>query len=102
MRRAVQLAILLLVLVHVGGAMFETLDEWDNFPQSGNDFVLSFLAVIVCLGLMLLTRLWPKLLVVLSLIRSLLNPLSNLLGPFISSGWTPVQILKRRPLFLRI
>ena len=102
MRCAVQLALLLLVLVHVGGPMFEAVDEWDNFPQSGNDFVLSFLAVIVCLGLMLLPRFWPKLVAVLSLIRSLLNPSSNLRGRIDSWGWTPVQIPKSRPLLLRI
>jgi hypothetical protein len=102
MHRAVQIALLLLVLVHVGGPMFETVDEWDNFHQTGDDFVLSFLGVIISLGLMLLTRLWPKLLTVLSLIRSRLNPLANLRGPVDLSAWAPIPIPKSRPLFLRI
>lgn len=102
MRRAVQVVLLLIVLLHVGGPMFETVDEWDNFPQSGNDYVLSLLTVVLCLGLMLVNRFWPAVLAVLSLFWSLFHISSSQHRRIDSSVWTPVQIPKNGPLILRI
>lgn len=102
MRRLIQVAVLLLVLVHVGGPLFETVDQWDNFPATGNDFVLSFLAVVVCLGFMLLVQFWPRLRSVLSRVGSLLIPPEEPHGPFESSVWLPGPIPKTTPLPLRI
>lgn len=58
MKRSLALtAITLLVMVYVCGPVFEHFDHWDHFPQSGNDFVLAFAVVALCLGAtFLLTR----------------------------------------------
>jgi hypothetical protein len=53
-RRIVQVVLLLLLLVHGGGPLFETVDHWDGFAQGGDDFVLSALGVIAGLGLTVL------------------------------------------------
>jgi hypothetical protein len=52
-RRSIQIALLLLLLVHLAGAPFETIDRWDQFAQGGNDLVLSVLSVVAGLGLTL-------------------------------------------------
>ena len=54
MRRLIQLVVLILLLVHLGGPLFETVDHWDRFAQGGDDFVLSILGVIADFGLTLL------------------------------------------------
>ena len=51
MRRLIQVALLLLLLIHLGGPLFETVDHWDQFAQGGDDLVLSVLGVVVGLGL---------------------------------------------------
>lgn len=53
MRRLIHLALVLLLLVHLCGPLFETVDHWDGFAQGGDDFVLSVLGVIVGFGLTL-------------------------------------------------
>ena len=53
MRRLIQIAVLLLLLIHLGGPLFETVDHWDQFAQGGDDLVLSVLSVIAGLGLTL-------------------------------------------------
>ena len=52
-RRSIQLALLLLLLVYIVGAPFETVDHWDNFAQGGNDLVLSVLSLVAGFGLIL-------------------------------------------------
>lgn len=42
------LAILLLFIL--AGPLFETVDHWDNFPQTGNDTVLSLVMLVTCVG----------------------------------------------------
>ena len=75
MRRLIQIAVLLLLLIHLGGPLFETVDHWDQFAQGGDDLVLSVLTVIVGLGLTLLVGFFLRLVVRPSLASSLLNPL---------------------------
>ena len=42
--------VFLLVLIHVVGALFETIDRWDGFSQGGDDIVLTVLSVAICVG----------------------------------------------------
>lgn len=55
MRRVLFLIALLLLLgTYVSGPFFEAVDHWDNFPQSGNDIILTlvtaatFFALLLC------------------------------------------------------
>lgn len=51
MRRSlVQFAIVLLSAVYLFGPLFESVDRWDYFPQSGNDIVLTAIVVAICFG----------------------------------------------------
>lgn len=72
MRRLIQVALLLLLLVHLAGAPFETVDHWDNFAQGGDDLVLSVLSVVAGLGLTL---------AIAYLLRSALRAVSQRRGP---------------------
>ena len=49
MRRRIALILMFLaVVLLLGGPVFEHFDHWDGFPQSGQDFLLSVIAVLVC------------------------------------------------------
>jgi hypothetical protein len=51
--RLVQLALVLLLVVYLCAPLFESVDHWDHFPQSGHDIVLTVLGVALCLGIAL-------------------------------------------------
>lgn len=51
--RLVQLAVVLLVVVYLYAPLFESVDHWDHFPQSGHDIVLTVLGIALCLGIAL-------------------------------------------------
>ncbi len=89
MRRLIQIAVLLLVLVHVGGPLFETVDHWDQFSQGqgGDDLVLSVLSLVAGLGLTLLLGYFLRKIVEPSLTSSLLSliPLPHSVNNFVSS-----------------
>ena len=54
MRRLLATVVLILLLaVCMFGPLFETVDHWDQFPQSGNDIVLTIVFVLVLLALCL-------------------------------------------------
>jgi hypothetical protein len=76
-RRLIQIALLLLVLIPVGGAVFETFDHWDHAAEGGDDLVFNILGVVVCLALTLLAGLLLRLAVECSLANSWL-PLVSL------------------------
>jgi len=40
--------LLLAFAILLGGPVFEHFDHWDHFPQSGNDILLTIVAVLVC------------------------------------------------------
>jgi hypothetical protein len=55
MRRVLFLiALVLLIGIYISGPFFEAVDHWDNFPQSGNDIILTlvmaatFFALLLC------------------------------------------------------
>jgi drug/metabolite transporter (DMT)-like permease len=51
MHRWLAWILLFLVLaIFLAGPVFEHFDHWDNFPQSGNDILLTVIAVLVCLA----------------------------------------------------
>lgn len=51
MRRKIAVIVLVLVVaIFLAGPVFEHFDRWDHFPQSGNDILLTLVAVVVCLG----------------------------------------------------
>lgn len=54
--RFAQLAVALLVIVLLLAPLFETIDRWDGFPQSGNDIVLTVLAALAVFGFVVLLR----------------------------------------------
>ena len=54
MHRTIQILILLLALVYLGGPLFETVDHWDNFAHGGDDLVLTIASGVAGAGLMLL------------------------------------------------
>jgi formate hydrogenlyase subunit 4 len=54
--RFAQLALVLLVIVLLLAPLFETIDRWDGFPQSGNDIVLTVLAALAVFGFVVLLR----------------------------------------------
>ncbi len=58
-RRALAISILLILVgVLFLGPAFETIDRWDNVPQTGNDTLLSLVLLLTCAGAMLaITRL---------------------------------------------
>lgn len=53
MRRSIQIALLLLLFVHLAWAPLETIDRWDQFAQDGNDLELSVLSLVAGFGLIL-------------------------------------------------
>ena len=53
MRRLIQIAVLLLLLIHLVWPLFETVEHWDQFAKGGDDLVLGVLSVIAGLGLTL-------------------------------------------------
>ena len=54
MRRfSVIVVLVLLVAVYISGPLFETVDHWDQFPQSGNDIVLSIVLALTLFALCL-------------------------------------------------
>lgn len=54
MRRvSVTVVLLLLLAVCICGPLFETVDHWDQFPQSGNDIVLGTVLALTLLALCL-------------------------------------------------
>jgi hypothetical protein len=69
-RRLIQIALLLLVLIPVGGAVFETFDHWDQAAEGGDDLVFNVLGVVVCLALTLLAGFLLRLAVESSLANS--------------------------------
>lgn len=58
MRRLLATVVLILLLaVCMFGPLFETVDHWDQFPQSGNDIVLSIVLAVALLAFCLCTTL---------------------------------------------
>lgn len=56
MRRGLICATLFLLLaVQFSAPLFETIDRWDGFPQSGNDLELGVIAALASFGVVLLT-----------------------------------------------
>ena len=54
MRRAlIQFALLVILVVWLGGPVFENVYPWDIFPDSGDNLVLMLTAAAVCFGAML-------------------------------------------------
>lgn len=51
--RLVQFAVVLLLVVYLCAPLFESVDHWDHFPQSGHDIVVTVLGVALCLGIAL-------------------------------------------------
>jgi hypothetical protein len=51
--RLVQFAVILLLLVYLCAPLFESVDHWDHFPQSGHDIVLTVMGAALCLGITL-------------------------------------------------
>src|SRR5436309_2237949 len=51
------LTVVLLLCISLFGPAFETVDHWDNFPQSGDDIVLSLICLVACVGAMLVVAL---------------------------------------------
>ncbi len=104
MRRLIQIAVLLLVLIHVGGPLFETVDHWDQFSQGqgGDDLVLGVLSLVAGLGLTLLVGYFLRKIIEPSLASSLLKliPLSHAVNSFVSA-LRPVSFTSP-PLALRI
>lgn len=49
-RRFAWIALLLVFAIFLGGPLFEHFDRWDHFPQSGNDILLTLVAVVICLA----------------------------------------------------
>ena len=49
-RRFAWISLLLVCVILLGGPVFEHFDQWDNFPQSGNDIVLTVVAVVICIA----------------------------------------------------
>ena len=73
MRRLIQVALLLLILIHLGGPPFETVDHWDQFAQGGDDLVLNVLGVVVGLGLTVVLAFFLRWVFPASLASSLLS-----------------------------
>lgn len=40
----------LAVVIFLSGPVFEHFDRWDHFPQSGNDILLTLVAVVICIA----------------------------------------------------
>jgi len=103
-RHLIQIAVLLLILIHVGGPLFETVDHWDQFSQGqgGDDLVLSVLSLIVGLGLTLLVGYFLRKIIEPSLANWLLRliPLSHKVNGFVSA-FRPAPFTSP-PLALRI
>ena len=58
MRRLLATVVLILLLaVCVFGPLFETVDHWDQFPQTGNDIVLSIVLAVALFAFCLCTTL---------------------------------------------
>lgn len=54
MRRVLVMVVLvLLVAAYISGPLFETVDHWDQFPQSGNDIVLAVVLALTLFALCL-------------------------------------------------
>ena len=70
MIRLLQITVLLLLLIPVCGAVFETFDHWDQAAAGGDDLVLSVLGVVAGLALTLLAGFLVRLAVVSSLANS--------------------------------
>jgi hypothetical protein len=51
--KAFRVALILLLGVYLFAPVFESVDHWDHFPQSGNDIVLTVLVIVICLGVAL-------------------------------------------------
>ncbi|MDQ2901446.1 MAG: hypothetical protein M3Y07_16860 [Acidobacteriota bacterium] len=102
MRRLIQIVVLLLLLIHVGGPLFETVDCWDQVQQGGDDFVLSVLNVVAGLGLTLMVGFLLRMIVEPTLASSRLNliPLSRKANCF-RSAFQPAPFTSP-PLALRI
>lgn len=49
-RRVAWILLLVALLIFLGGPVFEHFDHWDHFPQSGNDILLTLVAVVICLA----------------------------------------------------
>lgn len=49
-RRTIIILLAILLFLLFAGPLFETVDHWDNFPQTGNDTVLSFVMLVTCMG----------------------------------------------------
>lgn len=102
MRRLIQIAVLLLLLIHLGGAPFETVDHWDQAAQGGDDLVFSVLSLIVGLSLTLLVGWFLRLILKRSPLSSLLGlvSLSQIVASFLAAA-RPAP-LTSPPLPLRI
>jgi len=70
-RRIAQIVVLLLLTIFLFAPVYEHFDHWDGFPRSGDDTVLSLIAVVTFCGIVLvaarsllqvsLERRWVKL-----------------------------------------
>jgi hypothetical protein len=49
-RRLAWILLFSMLAIFIAGPLFEHFDHWDNFPQSGNDILLTVIAVLVCLA----------------------------------------------------
>lgn len=59
MRRvSVLIALVLLLGIYISGPFFESVDHWDNFPQSGNDIVLTLVVAVTVFALFLCGTRW--------------------------------------------
>ena len=102
MRRLIQIALLLLVLIPVGGAVFETFDHWDQAAEGGDDLVLSVLGVVAGLALTLLAGFLLRVAVVSSLANSWLPLVLLPLKTASSMETGPPAPCESPPLALRI
>lgn len=49
-RRTIIILLAILLCLICAGPLFETVDHWDNFPQTGNDMVLTLVLVVSLIG----------------------------------------------------
>lgn len=49
-RRVIIILLAILLFLIFAGSLFETVDRWDNIPQTGNDTVLTLVLVVSLIG----------------------------------------------------
>lgn len=91
-RSLILCAVLFLLCCVFLGAVFEFFDHWDGFPRSGNDIVLTFTCVALCLGLNLASAL-----LTIAILRARAWKIASLFHKF---NVLPVDALHIPPAFL--